>query len=268
MSIKICIDAGHYGKYNRSPVNNKYYESDMTWKLHGYLKAALLLYGFAVVTTRKEQGKDLALMSRGKAAKGCDLFISLHSNACGSEVKNPEVVDHPLACCTVTGKADAIGKQLADTVARVMGTAQSGRITKKVGNGGNDWYTVLCGAAAVGVPGVLLEHSFHTNSRATAWLLSDANLRKLAEAEAACIAAYFGIEKPVQTAPSSFLVKVICTSLNVRAGAGTAHKIKTVVHKNEVYTIVETKQVGSATWGKLKSGAGWINIGSSYCKKL
>lgn len=73
---------------------------------------------------------------------------------------------------------------------------------------------------------------------------------------------------PVQGSFSPFLVKVTCTALNVRADAGTSHKIKTVVHKNEVYTIVDTKQVGNSTWGKLKSGAGWINIGSAYCKKL
>ena len=34
MSVKICIDAGHYGRYNRSPAVSGYYESDMTWKLH------------------------------------------------------------------------------------------------------------------------------------------------------------------------------------------------------------------------------------------
>lgn len=34
MSIKICLDAGHYGKYNRSPAVKTYYESDMNWKLH------------------------------------------------------------------------------------------------------------------------------------------------------------------------------------------------------------------------------------------
>ena len=34
MGVKICIDAGHYGKYNRSPAVKDYYESDMVWKLH------------------------------------------------------------------------------------------------------------------------------------------------------------------------------------------------------------------------------------------
>lgn len=41
MAVKVCLDAGHYGKYNRSPAVLSYYESDMTWKLHNYLKKEL-----------------------------------------------------------------------------------------------------------------------------------------------------------------------------------------------------------------------------------
>lgn len=267
---KICIDAGHYGKSNQSPCNKKYYESDMSWKLHLLLKSALEAYGVEVITTRSSQSKDLALVERGKKAKGCDLFLSIHSNAPQDAADTKP--DYPLACCSVSGKADGIGKLLADTVARVMATKQGGRITKRSGTS-RDWYGVLRGAAQVGVPGVLLEHSFHTNPQAVAFLMSDANLRRLAEAEAETIAKHYGLTKqqPADTpkpAPDTFLVKITCASLNVRAGAGTSYKINTVVHKNEVYTIVETKQVGASTWGKLKSGAGWINIGSKYCKKL
>lgn len=27
--MKICLDAGHYGKYNNSPANQAYWESDI-----------------------------------------------------------------------------------------------------------------------------------------------------------------------------------------------------------------------------------------------
>jgi N-acetylmuramoyl-L-alanine amidase len=50
--IKICLDAGHYGKYNRSPAVKEYYESDMNWKLHNMLKKYLEEYGFEVIQTR------------------------------------------------------------------------------------------------------------------------------------------------------------------------------------------------------------------------
>ena len=45
----------------------------------------------------------------------------------------------------------------------------------------------------------------------------------------------------------------------VYASPGGA-KTNTVLHTNEAYTITEDKKVGSETWGKLKSGAGWINL--------
>lgn len=191
----ICLDAGHYGKYNRSPGVAAYYESDMAWKLHLLLKKHLEGYGIQVKTTRPAQAGDLALESRGKAAAGCDLFISVHSNAVGSYMN--ESIDHPLAVLDVTGKADAIGLKLAQTVAQVMGTKEPARTLKKYIEGTNlNWYGVLRGAAAVGVPGVLLEHSFHTNTAATNWLLNDSNLDKLAKAEAEIIAAHYGVSKP------------------------------------------------------------------------
>lgn len=249
--MKICLDAGHYGKYNQSPVNKKYYESEMTWKLHIYLKEELEKHGIKVVVTRSEQNKDLALTKRGNAAKGCDLFLSLHSNACntGSE-------DFPLACCTVSGKADKIGKILADVTAKTMNTKQGGRIWKRQGNNG-DYYGVLRGAAAVGVPGVLMEHSFHTNRRSTDWLLVDSNLKKLAAAEAQAIAEFYGIENPGKIEPAvsegSYLVRVSIDNLNIRTGPGIGYKKTGRYTGKGIFTIVETK----GNWGRLKAG-GWI----------
>lgn len=185
--IRICLDAGHYGKYNRSPVNGTYYESDMSWKLHLKLKSALEARGMEIVTTRPAQAGDMGLEARGKVSAGCDLFLSLHSNAC-----NNASVDAPLACCTVTGTMDLLGQQLADVVHQVMGTAQGGTIWKRQGDHG-DYYGVLRGATKVGTPAILLEHSYHTNLRATNWLLSEANLQRMADAEAQVIAAYFGL---------------------------------------------------------------------------
>lgn len=67
---------------------------------------------------------------------------------------------------------------------------------------------------------------------------------------------------PATKADSSFKVKVTASALNVRKGVGTGYGISTVVHKNEVYTIVETQ----GNWGKLKSGAGWICL--DYTKRV
>ncbi len=188
--MKICLDAGHYGKYNRSKVVPDYYESEMVWKLHNFLAQELERYGVTVVKTRADQAKDLGLVARGKKSKGCDLFLSIHSNAADAEY-----VDYPLVITMQDGKGDALGKKIAAKIQELMGTTQAGKITKKRGTYGGEWYSVLEGARQVGTMGMIIEHSFHTNKNAATWLSSDANLQAMARAEAKIIAAHFGMEK-------------------------------------------------------------------------
>ncbi len=61
--------------------------------------------------------------------------------------------------------------------------------------------------------------------------------------------------------PERELVIITANVLNVRKGPSVNYKIVKRVKKNQVYTIVEKK----GDWGKLKSGAGWINL--KYTKK-
>lgn len=212
--VKIMLDAGHYGKYNRSPAVPAYYESDFTFKFTNMLKAALEGYGFKVGTTRTDQAKDLGLTDRGKAAAGYDLFISIHSNAVGSGVNNS--VDYPVAITMVNDdkvsideESKAVGEILAQVVAAAMGTSQAARTYTKLsandrdGNGIKDdeYYGVLHGAKLVRVPGIILEHSFHTNAKAAAWLLVDSNLQAMAAAEAAALANYYGMRKQESQEP-------------------------------------------------------------------
>lgn len=199
--MKICLDAGHYGKYNQSPADKRYYESDMVWKLHLLQKKYLEQYGMEVITTRPEQAKDLALYERGAKSKGCDLFISNHSNAVANTVNDK--IDYPVSYCAINGSADHIGLALSQCIEVVMGTKQSARIEHRTGQHG-DYYGVIRGATAVGTPGLILEHSFHTNTAATLWLLDDANLDKLAKAEAETIARLYGIEQPQESKKSGW----------------------------------------------------------------
>ena len=209
----VCLDAGHYGKYNRSPVVPAYYESTMNWALHNYLATELEGYGIQVKKTRTNQAKDLALNSRGKASQGCDLFISIHSNACGSEI-----VDRPVGiylvddnCGSIDEASKEIAALLAETVREVMQTKDKAMAYSRAadfdrdkdGKLDDEYYGVLRGCHEVGTAGIILEHSFHTNTRAAKWLLEDANLRKLAKAEAATIAAWFDVAKTGSAGSSS-----------------------------------------------------------------
>ena len=286
---KVCIDSGHYGKYNRSPGNKNYYESEVMWKLHLMQKKYLEQLGIEVITTRSDLNTDLALHSRGMTSKGCDLFISNHSNAVGSAMnENVDYVALYHLTDDTTTKVDDISKEiahkLAPVIADTMGvkcgykvlTREASYDRNKDGILNDNYYGVLHGARIANSPGVLIEHSFHTNSNAVNWLLNNENLERLAKVEAECIAAYLkgntttNTSGNVDTTPKApetaskppYLVKVNVSSLNVRSGAGLQYKVKTVIKKNEVYTIVEEKD----GWGKLKSGAGWIRL--NYTKRM
>lgn len=74
--------------------------------------------------------------------------------------------------------------------------------------------------------------------------------------------------KPVEVPESSdetfepYIVRITTAVLNYRTGAGTKYPIAGQVKLNERYTIVDEEN----GWGKLKSGAGWINL--KYTKKV
>ena len=211
MSKKICLDAGHVGsKYNQSPVVKTYYESAMVWALHLKLKAQLEARGFQVVTTRASIDTNLGVYERGTASKGCDVFISLHSNACGTES-----VDYPVVYRAYDNKnnVDTLALKLAKKVGELMGTTQAGRTATRKNSSGGEYYGVLRGARAVGTPCyMLIEHSFHTNTKATKWLSKDANLDKLAVAEADILAEFFGMESSTESEKTAIMGKAQATA--------------------------------------------------------
>lgn len=216
MSKTICLDAGHIGsKYNQSPVVKTYYESAMVWALHLKLKAQLEARGFQVITTRASIDTDLGVYERGTASKGCDVFLSLHSNACGTES-----VDYPVVYRAYDNKnnADALALKIAKKIGELMGTAQAGRTATRKNSSGGEYYGVLRGARAVGTPYyMLIEHSFHTNTKATKWLSEDANLDKLAVAEAEILAEFFGMESSTTTDKTAIMGKAQATASQMAA---------------------------------------------------
>ena len=195
----VFLDAGHFGKYNQSPVVPEYYESDMNWKLHLLLKENLERYGIDVRLTRQDQERDLNEYYRGTASEGADLLLSVHSNAA-----QRESADHPVVYVPLNGSGNELGKALAVCIRNLMETTEEERIAVREGANG-DYYGVIRGATAVGTIGLILEHSFHTNERATRWLLEDSNLEALAEAEALEVAQWFDVsDQPEKTETSRY----------------------------------------------------------------
>ena len=68
----------------------------------------------------------------------------------------------------------------------------------------------------------------------------------------------------------TFLVRILDPALNIRAQPSLTAKINGVIRGKGVYTIVAAafEPKTRITWGKLKSGVGWISLGEKYVKKL
>lgn len=200
---KICIDAGHYSDYNKCPAIPSYSEAKCMYDLHLLEKKYLEKLGHTVIITRDNQEKDMPLYDRGMMAKGCDLFMSDHTNAVGSNMN--EFVDYAVvyhlyedAALTCDDKSKEIASVLAKVIADTMGTKQSHKIASrrsdrdKDGDGvlDDNYLGVLHGARMAGVPAVLCEHSFHTNSEVVMWLMKEGNLDLLARNKALAIHKY------------------------------------------------------------------------------
>ena len=59
-----------------------------------------------------------------------------------------------------------------------------------------------------------------------------------------------------------YVVRIMADILNVRSGPGTLYSINKTVSKGSAYTIIEEQD----NWGRLLSGAGWINL--KYTEKI
>ena len=60
-----------------------------------------------------------------------------------------------------------------------------------------------------------------------------------------------------------YTVNIIAQTVNVRSGPGKEYEIVRKVNRGEVFTIVEVRKNNKITWGRLKSGAGWINLANT-----
>lgn len=237
MAIRIMLDAGHYAKYNRSPVFPDYWESEAMWALHLALKDELTQYGFEVLTTREKQEEDLPVYERGRKAKGCDLFLSLHSNASKSEKTDRVVVYRSFEN---RNNADVLAGKLAAAIAGLMGVSGGFVATRESDDyPGTEYYGVLRGARKEDVPlYYIIEHGFHTNLYCTKWLFEDANRRKLAKLEAEIIAGYYGL-------------------LPVRPGKGDVNADGSVDAFD--YQLVKAAVLGNVIFGEEQKAAADVN---------
>lgn len=228
--MKIMIDPGHYGDWYNQGANPNYWESRFAWNISLKLGAYLQNAGFQVGFTRIDKNANPGLVERGQMAARYDLFISLHSNAVDANAwAKKEEIDYPVAYCMVTDNrftfdevSRDIGIKLAQGVREVLQTKQPAEVYQwhadwdRDGDGilNDNYLGVLHGARMAGVPGIVLEHSFHTNTAMCNKLLDESVVDRLAKKDAEVIAAYFGIYmEPTVTMTSFWVCDMTVTAL-------------------------------------------------------
>lgn len=155
---------------------------------------------------------------------------------------------------------------------RAFDTDKDGGDKTKLNASGKDYFAIIRDTKPCAV---LIETVFIDTVSDLNLVKTAAGQKKCGEAIAKAVASVRGVTKkttstttnkaPVNTAKTSgfspYTVKVTSPALNIRSGPSIMNKIVGTIRDKGVYTIVDKK----GSWGKLKSGAGWISL--NYTKK-
>lgn len=205
----IVLDPGHGGS-DPGALGFGLRESDLTLSIGKYCQQTLSQYAKTKVYMTRTSDTFVDLKPRADFAKsvGADLFVSLHinsssaSSANGAEIWVPSPgtwfpafngVGEDLAC-EMLSKLKALGLADRDTVwdnYEVNGE-------KKYYPDGSwaDSLSVIRNCREAGIMAILVEHGFISNQSDAKFLSSEANLKKLGEADAQGIVDYYGLKLP------------------------------------------------------------------------
>lgn len=215
-NVVVVLDPGHDGTHGGSSANG-FVEAQLNLKIAQYCKAELEeYYGVTVYMTRDSAscpngGGDnkSCLQRRADIARdmGANLFVSLHNNyssassASGAEIWYPNQNYNPWTSQVGGSAASCILEQLTSLGLKGRGTQiRNAKEDKYPDGSAADYYAVIRHCKEYGIPGIIVEHAFMSNSSDAANFLSnDEGLKKLGVADATGIAQYFGLkkEKPV-----------------------------------------------------------------------
>lgn len=235
--FRICLDSGHTLNYNKG-IANGYYEGNVMFTLTQYEAKEFENYeNVEVVLTRNKITDNPSLATRGKMAKGFNLFISNHSNAPSgnnSSTRGVNVLD------SVTKPNKSIAETIGKVVAKTMGNNFRGVVYRR-GNKG-DYYGVLRHSIANGCKcSLLIEHGFHTNLEDSSFLMNNDNLKKLAKAKVEIIAQIFGLKKKnIGTVNKYYRVRKSWADVASQVGAYVSlENAKVIADRNIGYSVFD-----------------------------
>ena len=219
-NIVVALDPGHDSTHAGAS-SNGLREEVLTLKIANYCKEELEKYaGVTVYMTRTgaacphpggSSGSDIGDRVYAAADAGADIYVSLHLNSStassvnGSEVIIPNKSWKPQVAEEGEKLAEAILKELKAIGLNMRPDeiySKDTTINERYPDGSiSDYFSVQIYAKERGIPGIIVEHAFITNSGDQNYLNSESGLKKLGVADATGIAKYLGLSKDGWIAP-------------------------------------------------------------------
>ena len=211
-NVVVVLDPGHDSTHAGAQGLNGLHEETLNFKIAQYCKEELQQYsGVTVYMTRNSvacpypgtsSGEDNAKRVAYAQSVGANVYVSIHLNSAGASA-NGAMVFYPNQ--NYRSDIGSQGQNLASQVLtqlKALGLKDNGVKIRDSESGDTysdgslaDYYGVIRGSKKAGFPGIIIEHAFVTNASDAAFLSSEANLKKLGQADAAGIANYFGLVK-------------------------------------------------------------------------
>ena len=185
----IALDPGHGGLDPGAQGNGKS-EADLTWKIAVACKAKLERYGFKVVMSRDQfgsySGNDFLYRVQRCVNQGAQAFVSFHINSGSSAAHGAEVYAPTDNGSSYTKASVELAQKVMNNL-QALGLTYRGVFQMEIG----DEFAVIRCAREQGIPGILIEHGFISNSGDVWNYFSDDGCRRLGEADADAIIAQF-----------------------------------------------------------------------------
>lgn len=211
-NVVVVLDPGHDSTHAGAQGLNGLHEETLNFKIAQYCKEELQQYsGVTVYMTRNSvacpypgtsPGEDNAKRVAYAQSVGANVYVSIHLNSAGASA-NGAMVFYPNQ--NYRSDIGSQGQNLASQVLtqlKALGLKDNGVKIRNSESGDTysdgslaDYYGVIRGSKKAGFPGIIIEHAFVTNASDAAFLSSEANLKKLGQADATGIANYFGLVK-------------------------------------------------------------------------
>lgn len=217
-----------------------------------YVVAKLKMLGNTVYDCTVDTGSSTDILKG--IVKKCnshkvDLDVSIHFNAGAKKLKDDETTGVEVLIYSTTSESKPFAERITKQIA-ALGFKNRGVKIRK------DLYVLKHTVS----PALLIECCFVDDP-------DDAALYNAEKMANAIVEGITGIDLNTKTNDAvsnvgAFKVRTK-DNMNIRTGPGVVYK-KVDVAPIGVYTIIETK----GNWGKLLSGAGWINISNEYATRM